>query len=82
MSEIIVVRPHRPGPITLVGGQRSTPVVTVPTSEINVTVPTGLPGPPGPPGPPGEDAKWVSMTQAQYDALPDKDPSTLYVIVP
>jgi hypothetical protein len=24
---------------------------------------------------------WVSLTQAEYDALPVKDPATLYVIV-
>ena len=47
-----------------------------------------VPGPPGadstvpgPPGPPGADAHWVSMTQSEYDALPVKDPETLYVIV-
>jgi hypothetical protein len=34
--------------------------------------------PPGPPGPPGQ---WTQMTQAAYDALPVKDPNTLYVIV-
>lgn len=32
----------------------------------------------GPPGPPG---KWVAMTQAEYNALSPKDPTTLYVIV-
>ena len=32
----------------------------------------------GPPGPPGQ---WVSMTQAEYDALASPNPDTLYVIV-
>lgn len=32
----------------------------------------------GPQGPPG---LWTQMTQAAYDALPVKDPNTLYVIV-
>ena len=32
----------------------------------------------GPPGPPGQ---WVSLTQAEYDALAPPDPETLYVIV-
>jgi hypothetical protein len=30
---------------------------------------------------PGQDIKTVVLTQAQYDALPVKDPKTLYVIV-
>lgn len=38
-----------------------------------------VPGPGmGPPGPPGQ---WMQMTQAAYDALPVKDPNTLYVII-
>ena len=32
----------------------------------------------GPPGPPG---KWLSLTQAEYDALVTTDPDTLYVII-
>lgn len=32
-------------------------------------------------GPPGPQGKWVSMTQAEYDALSVHDPDTLYVIV-
>jgi hypothetical protein len=43
--------------------------------------PKGDPGPPGPEGPAGADAEWVQMTQAEYDALPIKDPNTLYVVV-
>jgi hypothetical protein len=39
--------------------------------------PAGVPGAPGAPG----AAPWVQMTQAAYDALPVKDPGTLYVIV-
>lgn len=38
-------------------------------------------GPTGPTGPTGPSGVWVSMTQAAYDALPVKDPDTLYVIV-
>jgi hypothetical protein len=49
---------------------------------VNVTARTGPAGPAGPPGPAGAAAQWDSMTQAEYDALPDKDPNTLYVIVP
>lgn len=30
-------------------------------------------------GPPGNG--WVQMTQAEYDALPVKDPDTMYVII-
>lgn len=32
----------------------------------------------GPQGPPGE---WTQLTQAQYNAMPTKDPNTLYVII-
>lgn len=35
----------------------------------------------GPPGPPGEQGEWVSLTQAEYDALDPKDPEMLYVII-
>ena len=62
-------------------------VVTGGTNGVNVsarTGPRGPAGPQGPPGPPGQQAQWVSMTQAAYNAMPeeDKDPNTLYVIVP
>lgn len=57
-------------------------VITGGTNGVNVTARTGPAGPTGPPGPPGAAAQWDSMTQAEYDALPDKDPNTLYVIVP
>ena len=39
-----------------------------------------VPGPTGPAGPQGEPGT-VILTQAAYDALPVKDPDTLYVIV-
>lgn len=45
---------------------------TVPGTQVIVA---GNLGPPGPPG------QWVSMTQAEYDALDPRDPETLYVIV-
>jgi Domain of unknown function (DUF4082) len=35
----------------------------------------------GPPGPKGDPALWVELTQAEYDALPVKDPNTLYIII-
>ena len=62
-------------------------IITGGTNGVSITAPSGLqgvPGKAGPPGPPGQDAQWVSMTQAVYDAMPeeDKDPNTLYVIVP
>lgn len=61
--------------ITVSTSPNSAPVVSVPNRPITVSVPTGKPGPPGPPG------MWDSMTQAAYDALPTKDPLTLYVII-
>lgn len=38
-------------------------------------------GPQGPPGSPGSPAPVVVMTQAAYDALPVKDPLTVYFII-
>ena len=35
----------------------------------------------GPQGPPGDPGQWVSLTQAEYDALVTPDPNTLYVII-
>lgn len=32
-------------------------------------------------GPPGPQGQWVSLTQAEYDALSPPNPETLYVIV-
>lgn len=60
----------------------ASPSVTVrPNGADSVTVQAGTTGPAGPPGPPGVSGAWVSMTQAEYDAIPMKDPNTLYVIV-
>ena len=28
----------------------------------------------------GDDARWVTLTQAAYDALPEKNPKLLYLI--
>jgi hypothetical protein len=47
----------------------STPTITV----------NGTGGPPGIQGPPG--AAWQAMTQAEFNALPVKDPAILYVII-
>jgi hypothetical protein len=38
-------------------------------------------GPPGSQGPPGPQGQWVSLSQAEYDALDPPDSETLYVIV-
>lgn len=54
-------------------------VTVVPQNPVRVSAPLGKPGPPGPPG---QDAKWMAMTQAEFDALPTKDPDVLYVILP
>jgi hypothetical protein len=55
--------------------------VTASAIVATVEVSAGVGGPQGPPGPPGPQGKWVSMTQAAYDALVVKDPDTLYVII-
>lgn len=69
--------------ITVSPSTSTPPVLRISTSTqpINVTVPRGKEGPQGDPGPPGEDAKWASMTLAEYQALLTKDPNTLYVII-
>jgi len=60
-------------------------VVPLPTVDlVAVTTPDVLvlaAGNVGPPGPPGPQGQWVSMTQAEYDAIPIPDPDTLYVII-
>jgi Collagen triple helix repeat (20 copies) len=42
----------------------------------------GTQGPVGPQGVPGPGGEWAAMTQTEFEALPVKDPDTLYVIVP
>lgn len=37
-------------------------------------------GPPGPPGPPGLTPDWWAGTQLEWEAIPTKDPETLYII--
>ena len=59
----------------------TTPIVTTGSRPVSVTVPVGKTGPQGPPGEPGADAQWARMTQADYDALPIKDPNVLYIII-
>jgi hypothetical protein len=66
-------------PITVHPG--SIPIISTPTQPINVTVPRGKKGDKGDKGDPGQDALWEEMTQAEYNALPTKDPNTLYVII-
>ena len=51
------------------------------TARLGPPGPPGEPGEPGEPGPPGADALWQRMTLAEFNALPVKDPNTLYVII-
>lgn len=55
---------------------------TGPAGPTGPTGSTGASGSQGPQGPAGADGadNWVQLTQAEYDALPIKDPDTLYVI--
>jgi hypothetical protein len=50
-------------------------VAIVAAGNIGRRGPVGNTGPQGPPG------QWTQMTQAAYNALPVKDPNTLYVII-
>lgn len=62
------------------------PVDGQPTATVTATVVRTatvslacLQGPPGPQGPPGE-INVVELSQAEYDALPTKEPNTIYLI--
>jgi hypothetical protein len=87
MSSDVLVRTGQEAPIHVWTGNGSSGVVVTPVRPADIEIgviehgPKGDQGPPGPPGPPGADAKWVRMTQAQYDALIVKDSQTLYVII-
>ena len=60
----------------LVVAQKPAPVVIQALSEPGMQIiAAGNLGPPGPQG------QWESMTQAEYDALVEVNPDTLYVIV-
>lgn len=67
--------------VTTVDPTKRVLVTSTSPTPITVEAPVGRQGIPGPPGPPGTSAAWDSMTQAQFDALPTKDPDTLYVII-
>lgn len=86
MNEFLVTTPDES--VTITTG-RSPVNITTPDKSV-VLRGGGLPGPKGPKGDqgiqgeqgvPGEDAKWLRMTQAEYDVLNPKDSQTLYVII-
>lgn len=52
-----------------------TTAIQTPSTPDLLVIAAGNVGPPGPAG------KWVSLTQAEYDALNPPDPDTLYVII-
>lgn len=56
----------------------------MPGGAIGTTNPPSTVGPQGPPGPPGPvpSTPFVILTQAEYDALAIKNPSTVYAIKP
>lgn len=86
MSNVLVTTPDES--VTISAGA---PKVNISTPDKSVVLRGGgLPGPKGPKGDqgiqgiqgePGNDAKWVRMTQAEYDVLNPKDSQTLYVII-
>lgn len=63
------------GSATVSAGGSSIPGITV-----GKPGPAGPPGPPGPQGPQGITPKFWSGTRAEFDALPEEDPETLYLI--
>lgn len=75
---VVVVDPDEAPPVEVITTPPPTVSVINPPGPVG---PVGPPGPAGPPGPQGEEGQWVRMTQAEYDALPAKDPETLYVII-
>lgn len=75
MNNVIITTPSR-GIDVVVGRGDTKPFVVTPAKGVDVSV-----GTPGPPGPPGPEGKWVSMTFAEYQALPVIDPDVLYVII-
>jgi len=64
------------------GATGAASTVPGPAGPAGPTGATGATGPAGPTGPAGAAGdQWVELTQAEYDALPVKDPDTLYVVV-
>ena len=78
MSNGIVISPVTPPNVVITAPEQRVRLTT-PQQQVSLTIPTGQQGPQGPPG---DDAQWDAMTQDEYEALPSKDPNTLYVIVP
>jgi Collagen triple helix repeat (20 copies) len=68
-----------PGPQGLPGVDGAQGPAGPPGADSTVPGPAGPEGPPGPAGLPGET--WIELTQEEYDALAEKDPNALYVIV-
>lgn len=66
----VIIRPNQPPPIRVSGGNPSSPVVTVPSSEITVTVPSGQPGATGPTGPAGPQGPATAASYVHHQAVP------------
>ncbi len=73
----IVVTPGKSNVQVTVGGQ-TTPIDVA----VGITGPVGPQGPAGPMGPQGPTGEIdvLEMTWAEYNALPVKDPQTIYII--
>ena len=56
-------------------------IIPPPVIEVQLVPPNVVVIAAGNVGPPGPAGQWVSLTQAQYDALSPPDPNTLYIIV-
>jgi hypothetical protein len=76
----VLVSVESPPPISLT--KVTTPdLLVIAAGNVGPTGPPGATGPEGPIGPEGPQGKWVSLTQAEYNALDPPDADTLYVIV-
>ena len=69
---MITIQPANRLEVSLVGLTERSVTLNSPTDSLAVSLTPFMRG---------EDAIWVTLTQAEYDALPVKNPETLYLIV-
>lgn len=75
----VIVRPNQPPAIVVSGGQ-SSPGITIPSSEITISVPSGQPGPQGEKGEQGEQGIPGDSSSALGYTHVQGTPSAIWVI--